>query len=107
MRLPLEFEGRERRHGIVFLSQWSGPPRRGGVEAASRRGNRHGAQYVAGCLAAGGLPGLKERFGPAGVFLEIFWRFPKNLVVSMSWGAANDLHHPCTTPVHVPVHICR
>jgi hypothetical protein len=47
-----------------------------GRRTASRRSTPRRATRA--CLAATGVPGLQERFGLAAIFLEIFWRFPKN-----------------------------
>src|SRR5262252_9509660 len=76
---PLEFEGRNRRAGIVFHGHGlllHGP-------VASMRASRRGgstprrAAGESGRLAGSGPAGLKEGFAQAGIFLEIFCRCSK------------------------------
>src|SRR6185312_14062382 len=62
------------------------------VEAASRRGNRRGMQRVVDYLPASRGRGLEERFGPAGIFLEIFCRFPK--IARCQWFGGAPLSRP-------------
>ena len=63
--------------GEVSIWDMVGPSRARGVKLPCDGTAVAARSTWAGCLPASGLRGLKERFAAAGIFLEIFWRFPK------------------------------
>jgi len=73
MRLPLEFG---RRHGIVFLSQWSGPPWRGGLNLL-RDGESSRCAVRSWMSSRGRLPWLEGTLRSSGEFFGDFLEIPE------------------------------